>query len=137
MGLPAAGILTSKLLSEYTSEISNPSSANPSSTNPSSTPLTANFRSLTIRKLNDFVSHLTLLVPPHEGSYEIAQQGARFIRRVLDRILSPTCLQPDPLIPDIELSENWLDGCDLDGNFNFVAWFDNIHWSQDPLLNFT
>ncbi|KAJ5603347.1 hypothetical protein N7537_006303 [Penicillium hordei] len=122
MGLPAAGILTSKLLSEYTYEISNPSS----------TPLTANFRSLTIQKLNDFVSHLTFLVLPYEGSYEIAQQGARFIRRVLDQILSPTCPQPE-----LELSENWLDGCDLDGNLDFVAWFDNIHWSQDPLLNST
>ena len=127
MGLPAAGILTSKLLSEYTYEISNPSS----------TPLTANFRSLTIQKLNDFVSHLTFLVLPYEGSYEIAQQGARFIRRVLDQILSLTCPQPDPVIPELELSENWLDGCDLDGNLDFVAWFDNIHWSQDPLLNFT
>ncbi|KAJ5955508.1 hypothetical protein N7501_009787 [Penicillium viridicatum] len=127
MGLPAAGILTSNLLSEHTSQISNPSS----------TPLPADFRSLTIQKLNDFVSHLTALVPPHEGSYEVSQQGAKFLRQVLDRIISPVCPQPDPLIPNIELSENWLDGCDLDGNLDFVAWFDNIHWSQDPLLNFT
>ncbi|OQE12665.1 hypothetical protein PENVUL_c001G03220 [Penicillium vulpinum] len=127
MGLPAAGILTSKLLSEHTSQISNPLS----------TPLATNVRWLTIQKLNIFVSHLTFLVSPHEGSYEIAQQGAKFIRRVLDRIISPACLQPDPLVPDIEVSENWLDVCDLDGNLDFVAWFDNIHWPQDPLLNFT
>ncbi|OQE26011.1 hypothetical protein PENFLA_c007G00997 [Penicillium flavigenum] len=127
MGLPAAGILTSKLLSEHTPQISNSSS----------TPLPTNIRSLTIQKLNTFVSHLNFLVPPHEGSYEIAQQGARFIRRVLDRILSPSCPQLAPSIPDIELSENWLDGCDLDGNLDFMAWFDNIYWSQDPLLNFT
>ncbi|KAJ5533777.1 hypothetical protein N7527_000031 [Penicillium freii] len=127
MGLPAAGILASNLLSENTSQISNPSS----------TPLPANFHSLTIQKLNDFVFHLTLLVPPYEGSYEVSQQGAKFLRQVLDRIISPACPQPGPLITDIELSENWLDGCDLDGNLDFVAWFDNIHWSQDPLLNFT
>ncbi|CAG8907283.1 unnamed protein product [Penicillium egyptiacum] len=127
MGLPAAGILTSKLLSDNSSQMSNPSS----------TPFPANGRSLTIQKLNNFVSHLTFLVPPHERGYEIAQQGARFIRRVLDRILSPACPQPAPLMPDIELSENWLDGCDLNGDLDFMAWFDNIHWSQDPLLNFT
>jgi chromatin structure-remodeling complex subunit RSC3/30 len=76
-------------------------------------------------------------VRPHEGSYEIAQQGARFIRRVLDRILSPEYPQPAPLTPDIDLSKDWYDGCDLDGNFDFIAWFDNIHCTQDPLLNFT
>jgi hypothetical protein len=39
--------------------------------------------------------------------------------------------------PDIELPEDWLDGCGLDGNFDFMAWFDNIQWMQDPLLSFT
>ncbi|KAJ5383265.1 hypothetical protein N7517_001176 [Penicillium concentricum] len=127
MGLPAAGILTSKLLSDHSSQISNPSP----------TPLSANVRSIIIQKLNIFVSHLNSLVRPHDGNYEISQQGTRFIRRVLDQILSPQCPQPTPLTPDIDLSTNWLDGCDLDGNFDFMAWFDNIHWKQDPLLNFT
>ncbi|KAJ5262484.1 hypothetical protein N7524_007789 [Penicillium chrysogenum] len=127
IGLPAAGILTSNLLSGQSSQISNSSPA----------PLPANFRLLTIQKLILFVSHLTSLVRPHEGSYEIAQQGARFIRRVLDRILSPEYPQPAPLTPDIDLSKDWYDGCDLDGNFDFIAWFDNIHCTQDPLLNFT
>ncbi|KAJ5419501.1 uncharacterized protein N7487_003051 [Penicillium crustosum] len=127
IGLPAAGILTSNLLSGQSSQISNLSPA----------PLPANFRLLAIQKLVLFVSHLTSLVRPHEGSYEIAQQGARFIRRVLDRIISPEYLQPAPLTPDIDLSKDWYDGCDLDGNFDFMAWFDNIHWTQDPLLHFT
>jgi chromatin structure-remodeling complex subunit RSC3/30 len=76
-------------------------------------------------------------VRPHEGSYEIAQQGARFIRRVLDRILSPEYPQSVPLTPDIDLSKDWYDGRDLDGNLDFMAWFDNIHWTHDPLLSFT
>ncbi|KAJ5512925.1 hypothetical protein N7463_002477 [Penicillium fimorum] len=127
MGLPAAGTLTSKLLSDHSSQISNPSP----------TPLSANVRSITIQKLNIFVSHLNSLVRPHEGNYEIAQQGTRFIRRVLDQIITPEFPQPAPLTPDIDISTNWLDGCDLDGNFDFMAWFDNIHWKQDPLLKFT
>lgn len=103
--------------------------------NPLPAPLPATFRSFTIQKLNLFVSHLIFLVQPHEGDYEIAQQGARFIRRVLDRVLSPECPQPAPLTPDIDLSVDWLGSCDLDGNFDFLAWFDNIHWKQEPLLN--
>ncbi|KAJ5796726.1 uncharacterized protein N7518_005266 [Penicillium psychrosexuale] len=126
IGLPAAGILTSKLLSEHSPQISNLSP----------TPLPANIRSLAIQKLNLFVSHLIFLVQPHEGSYEISQQGARFIRRVLDRIISLEYPQLPPVTPDIDLSESWLDGCDLDGNLDFMAWLDNIHWAQDPLLNF-
>ncbi|KAJ5836200.1 hypothetical protein N7447_002226 [Penicillium robsamsonii] len=126
MGLPAAGTLTSKLLSDHSSQISNPS-----------TPLSAKARSITIQKLNIFASHLDFLVRPHDGNYEIVQQGTRIIRRVLDQILPPEFPQPAPLTPDIDMSTNWLDGCDLDGNFDFMAWFDNIHWKQDPLLNFT
>ncbi|KAJ5767053.1 uncharacterized protein N7511_004669 [Penicillium nucicola] len=126
MGLPAAGILTSALLSENTSQIPNVSLLS----------LPANFRSLTIQKLSLFVSHLTMLVSPHQGIYEIAQQGARFIRRVLDRIES-TYLQPASSLPDIELPESWLENCDLDGELDFMAWFDNIQWSQEALLNFT
>ncbi|OQE40276.1 hypothetical protein PENCOP_c006G08200 [Penicillium coprophilum] len=127
MGLPAAGVLTSKLLSEHS----------PQTSKPPATPLSANVRSLSIEKLNIFVSHLAVMVRPHEGNYEIVQQGTRFIRRMLDRIVSSECSQPAMLASDIDLSENWMDGCDLDVNLDFMAWFDSIHWKQDPLLNFT
>lgn len=92
---------------------------------------------MTIQKLSDFVSHLMFLVRPQDGNYEIAQQGARFIRQVLDRISSPETPQPAPMSPDIELPVDWLDSCDLDGNLDFMEWFDNIHWAQDPLFNLT
>jgi chromatin structure-remodeling complex subunit RSC3/30 len=127
IGLPAAGILTSKLLAEHRPQI----------TSPFREPLAANIRKLIIQKLGAYVSHLTFQVQPYQGNYQIVQQGATYIRWVLDRINAPKCPQPAPLTSDIDLPENWLDDCDSEGNPDFMAWFDNIQWAQDSLLNFT
>ncbi|KAJ6043572.1 uncharacterized protein N7446_001770 [Penicillium canescens] len=127
IGLPAAGILTSKLLSEHRPQI----------TSPFREPLAANIRKLIIQKLGAFVSHLTFQVQPYQGNYQIVQQGATYIRWVLDKINAPKCPRPAPLTSDNDLPENWLDDCDSEGNPDFMAWFDNIQWSQDSLLNFT
>ncbi|KAL6239856.1 hypothetical protein BDW75DRAFT_226903 [Aspergillus navahoensis] len=123
MGLPAAGILTSQLLSERSLQ---------------ALPWPANFRFLTIQKLSDFFSHLTSLVQPHEGNFEIAQNGAKFIRWVLDQALTPEATQEGSRTADAHtgLSEPWFDDCNMTDDFDFMAWCDDIHWPQDSLLSF-
>ncbi|RDW81526.1 uncharacterized protein DSM5745_05083 [Aspergillus mulundensis] len=129
MGLPAAGILTSQLLSERHLEALSPMPA---------LSLPANFRSLAIQKLSVFVSHLSSLVQPHEGNFDIAQNGAKFIRRVLDQALTPDVGQSVPWSADARTgpSEPWFDDSDMPDDFDFMAWCDDIHWPQDSLLSF-
>jgi chromatin structure-remodeling complex subunit RSC3/30 len=127
IGLPAAGILTSQLLSEFSSHIACPS--------PDLLP--AKTRQLIIQKLNAYVSHLTIQVQPYQGNFHIVQQGATYIRWVLDKINSAACQQSNSLTSDMSLPENWLDDCDSQGNPDFMAWFDSIQWAQDSLFGFT
>ncbi|KAL4908817.1 hypothetical protein BDW74DRAFT_187331 [Aspergillus multicolor] len=129
MGLPAAGILTLQLRSQryWQALASSPALLLP-----------ANFRSLIIQKLCVFVSHLSSLVQPHEGNFEIAQNGAKFIRRVLDQELtfdvgeSGVRFSDEPTGP----SEPLFDDSDITDDFDFMAWCDDIHWPQDSLLSF-
>ncbi|RAL14251.1 uncharacterized protein BO97DRAFT_469130 [Aspergillus homomorphus CBS 101889] len=125
MGLPAAGILTSKLLSERGLEESLPPSA----------PLPANFRSIMIQQLSIFISHLTSLVQPHEGNYDISQKGAKFIRWVLDQTLSPDVSHSDLWTADLNLPDSWGENLDMTDDVDFMAWCDDIQWLQDPLLS--
>jgi chromatin structure-remodeling complex subunit RSC3/30 len=130
MGLPAAGVLTSHLLSERSLQALPPIPA---------LPLPANFRSVTIQKLSVFVSHLTTLIQPHEGNFKIAQNGAKFIRWVLDQALTPEATQKGSQTADAYtgLSEPWFDDCNMTIDFDFMAWCDDIYWPQDHLLSFT
>ncbi|KAJ5312365.1 hypothetical protein N7508_003195 [Penicillium antarcticum] len=127
MGLPAAGILTSKLLSDHSSGISFPSLA----------PLSSNVRTLIIQKLNAYLSHLTFQVQPYQGNYDTVQQGATYIRWVLDKIHSTVSSEAASLSSDLDLPESWLHECDSQGNPDFLAWFDNIQWAQDSIFSFT
>ncbi|KAL4742408.1 hypothetical protein BDV11DRAFT_19833 [Aspergillus similis] len=130
MGLPAAGILTSQLLSKGSLQ------ALPSMP---ALPLPGNFRSLTIQKLSVFVSHLTSLIQPHEGNFKIAQNGAKFICWVLDQALTREVRQEGSWTADAQTgpSEPWFDDCNMTVDFDFMAWCDDIHWPQDHLLSFT
>ncbi|KAL4939787.1 hypothetical protein BDV06DRAFT_230811 [Aspergillus oleicola] len=127
MGLPAAGILTSQLLSQRSPQ------ALPQGLDP---PLPANFRSLAIQKLSVFSSHLTSLVQPEDGNFEIAQKGAKFIRWALDQTLTAELYRSDSPAAYFGLSEPWFEDCNMMDDLDFMAWCDSIHWPQDSLLGF-
>ncbi|KAL4762199.1 Zn(II)2Cys6 transcription factor [Aspergillus foveolatus] len=130
MGLPAAGILTSQLLSERSMQALSPMPA---------LTLPANFRSVTIQKLSVFVSHLTTLIQPHEGNFKVAQNGANFIRWVLDQALTLDATKNGSQTADActGLSEPWFDDRNMTVDFDFMAWCDDINWPQDHLLSLT
>ncbi|KAL4955817.1 hypothetical protein BDW69DRAFT_204101 [Aspergillus filifer] len=127
MGLPAAGVIASQLLSEHF----------PQSPRTTCYPLLpGSFRSVAVQKLSIFVSHLTSLVRPQVGCFGIAQKGAEYIRSVLDQTLSTNESEEDVGNTDPEKRKS----CDVDWNFmneaDFMAWCDSIHWPQDSLLEF-
>jgi chromatin structure-remodeling complex subunit RSC3/30 len=104
-------------------------------------PLSAQFpRSDIIQKLSVYVSHVETLIWSDEREYEMAKRGARAIRQVLDRVLSPEpLLQPlSSADPDSSTSD-WLTGGDLalvDGT-DLITWLENVDWGQESCLNFS
>ncbi|KAL4790895.1 hypothetical protein BDV19DRAFT_401692 [Aspergillus venezuelensis] len=127
MGLPAAGVITSQLLSE--------DSPRPGRTT-DCWPLPANFRSMAIQKLSVFASHLTSLVRPQDGSFDIAQRGAEHIRLMLDQILSTDGPEERLHNTQSDMRQYWDGECNFMNEADFMAWCDSIHWPQDSLLGF-
>ncbi|EED22275.1 chromatin structure remodeling complex protein RSC3, putative [Talaromyces stipitatus ATCC 10500] len=122
MGLPAAGILTTELLNKQST----------------ATQLPIHSRSQMIQKLSIFVSHLKSFIEPHEGIYEVAQQGASIICKVLDQVLSVGSLESVALASGTDWPENWFGNENLDiGEDDLMPWLENIGWGQDPWLYFT
>lgn len=88
------------------------------------------------------------MIHPNEGNYQIAQQGHRAIRHVLDRVLAapipaaapgfaatpvsgPDMDDPDTLCPGI------LDNIDIDDRVQFLDWLDGRAESHEPWLTWT
>ncbi|KAL4962719.1 putative chromatin structure remodeling complex protein RSC3 [Aspergillus stella-maris] len=127
MGLPAAGIIASQLLSERSTQ---------QSRGIHYPPLPANFRSVAIQKLSILVSHLISLVRPQDGNFDIAQKGAKHIRSVLDQILSTDESQERLHSAESDMHQDWDGECNFMNEADFIAWCDSIHWPQDSLLDF-
>lgn len=77
---------------------------------------------------------------PEEGNYEIAQQGQRAIRRVLDQVLSAPNVFTFPLAAEpieFNISESTLvdadllDSIDIDDRGPFLDWLDGTMDAQE------
>ncbi|RHZ44314.1 putative chromatin structure remodeling complex protein RSC3 [Aspergillus thermomutatus] len=111
IGLPAAGALATELLRHSQPKLEPVISSAPFP------------RSEIIQKLSVFISHADTFIQQHQGDYEIALQGQRLIRQVLDRVLSPTTEQtfPDPLI----------NGMTIGDDVDFMALLESFDWEQE------
>ncbi|KAJ5660607.1 hypothetical protein N7507_007058 [Penicillium longicatenatum] len=127
-GLPAAGVLSAELLRQSRLRTFEPS------TFP---------RSDIIQKLSVFASYLETMVQQDDGNYQIAQQGHRAIRHVLDQVLSaPLCKWADSSAlnstTELNLDESalvhsdLLDGIDLDDRGSFLEWLDGTADFHEP-----
>lgn len=95
-------------------------------------------RSEIIQKLSVYVSYLDTFSFSNEVDLEMTKQGAKIIRQVLDRVLSPGTAVPLPATTPETSNADWFTSRDLsleDGT-NFVKWLENVDWSQDTWLNF-
>jgi chromatin structure-remodeling complex subunit RSC3/30 len=83
------------------------------------------------------------MVQQDDGNYQIAQQGHRAIRHVLDQVLSaPTCKRADSSAlnstTELNLDESalahsgLLDGIDLDDRGSFLEWLDGTADFHEP-----
>ncbi|KAJ6172709.1 Transcription factor [Penicillium chermesinum] len=130
-GIPSAGVLCGELLRRSRSQM----------------PYAYEFpRSEIIQKLSIFASHLETMVGPNEGNYQIAQQGQRAIRHVLDQILSAPNATPAPLtaptpISDTDMSAGQevlcaelLDNMDVGDRVQFLHWLDGRADTHEPWL---
>lgn len=92
-----------------------------------------------------FAHHLGTLIKPDEGNYNIAQQGKRAVRRVLDQVLAAPTLPPLPPASDpaVELGftepsfmdSDLLNGIDVDDRGPFLDWLDGSLDVQEPWLS--
>lgn len=96
-----------------------------------------------IQKLSVFASHLDTMIKPDEGNYNIAQQGGRAIRRVLDQVLSvpstPVTSKEDTSIQGTEAENDFagmgfLDNIDIDDRAPFLGWLDGAADGHEPWM---
>ncbi|KAJ5591965.1 uncharacterized protein N7459_002334 [Penicillium hispanicum] len=126
-GLPSAGVLCADLLCRFRRQLPE-SPASP--------------RSEIIQKLSIFASHLDTMVQPDEGNYQIAQQGQKAIRHILDQVLSARhepgstasyVFQESDRKQEI-VDTDWLDGMDFDDGGLFADWPGGTADSHEPWL---
>jgi hypothetical protein len=109
---------------------------------------TLNFpRSQIIQSLSIFASQLETVVQPDEGNYQIAQQGQRAIRHVLDQVLSMPVISTLPIVSDSTLGVetsifdpvglHLLEGIDINDRDQFLDWLDGTLSVHDPCLAWT
>lgn len=90
------------------------------------------------------------MIQPDEGNYNIAQQGRRAIRHVLDQVISvafaPLTSGQDDLVQgngdeEIDFAEmGFLDNIDIDDRAPFLGWLDGTTEAHEPCMawmNFT
>ncbi|PKX89414.1 putative chromatin structure remodeling complex protein RSC3 [Aspergillus novofumigatus IBT 16806] len=111
IGLPAAGALATELLRHSQPKLEPVLSSAPFP------------RSEIIQKLSVFISHADTFIQQHEGDYELALQGQKLIRQVLDRVLSPMA---DPSFPD-----PLINGMTIGDDVDFMALLESFDWEQE------
>jgi hypothetical protein len=125
-GIPAAAVIAVELLHQE---------QNPTSASAIINPLP---RSDTIQDLSVFVSCLNN-VRPENGGYATCDRGRRFLKKVLDTILSPV----SSAVPNSDSSvNNGIDPSFMTPLFqtgsdgDFVRWLESMEWDQDSWINF-
>ncbi|PNS19106.1 Chromatin structure-remodeling complex subunit rsc4 [Sphaceloma murrayae] len=120
-GIPSAGVLAVEMLKQE----------NTRQYTPDILP-----RSETIQDLSVFISALAEVEPNMNGNYAICHKARKVLKKVLDKILSPS--QPIQLGPSPEAAYE-----DPSLNFQFPAvsdaelltWLENIEWERGSLFN--
>ncbi|PTU18014.1 hypothetical protein P175DRAFT_0345512 [Aspergillus ochraceoroseus IBT 24754] len=128
VGLPVAGILSTELLRQSQAAFADTSSCTASAT---TFP-----RAEIIQKLSVFASHLETFFLNREGDYDDCMKGLMYIRKVLDRVLSP---HGGSVLEPISESTQGAPGAN-DGimdDMDLMALLENFDWEQEIRLCFS